>query len=272
MTAIRSPRRDCRRQSSDGISTATHQAEIDEHEFSPETESSAMLPEGAASDIGGAGMVGRSERTRRVWCDRMRPPASSAAEPDARCVRQEDQSSTQADFIIWSPRSAGRGQDHRKQPVDPRPAQLEFAVGRSLCWRPGGDHAPHQCSIDSISASTPKISPAQRRIARCLSHKRSCHRKITRDQRRSDQHQVGDRRRIFDFSAEHEDIHMNIEARLAELMGLAGRLHTAGLAMTRSRPIYGCGFFWARRDRSPRPCNARSAEALIDPRERKPPP
>src|SRR5258708_7050352 len=33
---------------------------------------------------------------------------------------------------------------------------------------------------------------------------------------------------IFVFSAEHEDIHMNIEARLAELIGpVAGRLHTA---------------------------------------------
>jgi argininosuccinate lyase len=32
----------------------------------------------------------------------------------------------------------------------------------------------------------------------------------------------------FVFSAEHEDIHMNIEARLAELIGpAAGRLHTA---------------------------------------------
>jgi argininosuccinate lyase len=33
---------------------------------------------------------------------------------------------------------------------------------------------------------------------------------------------------VFTFSAEHEDIHMNIEARLAELIGpAAGRLHTA---------------------------------------------
>src|SRR5258705_935298 len=32
----------------------------------------------------------------------------------------------------------------------------------------------------------------------------------------------------FVFSAEHEDIHMNIEVRLAELIGpVAGRLHTA---------------------------------------------
>src|SRR5262249_61901283 len=32
----------------------------------------------------------------------------------------------------------------------------------------------------------------------------------------------------FEFSSEHEDIHMNIEARLAELIGpAAGRLHTA---------------------------------------------
>jgi len=47
---------------------------------------------------------------------------------------------------------------------------------------------------------------------------------------------------IFDFSAEHEDIHMNIEARLAELIGpVAGRLHTARSRNDQVATDYGCG-------------------------------
>ena len=62
----------------------------------------------------------------------------------------------------------------------------------------------------------------------------------------------------FEFSTALEDIHMNVEARLKEIVGEpAGRLHTArsrndqvatdirlwlrGPAMIRSRPIFVCG-------------------------------
>ncbi len=47
----------------------------------------------------------------------------------------------------------------------------------------------------------------------------------------------------FTFSAALEDIHMNIESRLAELIGEpARRLHTARSRNDQWRPISGCGF------------------------------
>ena len=63
----------------------------------------------------------------------------------------------------------------------------------------------------------------------------------------------------FVFSAEREDIHMNIEARLAELIGPAAGCTPPARAMIRSRPI--CAFGCAARSTASTPqcasCNRR---------------
>ncbi len=81
----------------------------------------------------------------------------------------------------------------------------------------------------STSASTPRISAGRWRIAPCWSRRTSSLPKTAPRSPRGLEEIRGEiERGEFVFREENEDIHLNIEARLAELIGpAAGRLHTA---------------------------------------------
>ena len=81
----------------------------------------------------------------------------------------------------------------------------------------------------STSACGAKTSKARRRTRTCWPRKGSLRRKTTAAiQAGLDQIAAEIAAGTFEFSAELEDIHLNIEARLTERIGEAGkRLHTA---------------------------------------------
>ena len=108
-------------------------------------------------------------------------------------------------------------------------AAIRCGAAASPAARPRSCAASMPRSI-STSASTPRTSPARWRIARCWSRNASCRRRMAR-RSPSGLEQIRGEIESGAFAVprgEHEDIHLNIEARLAELIGpAAGRLHTA---------------------------------------------
>ena len=158
-----------------------------------------VLPARSANEMAGAGSGGVTgmnspSRTRSVT-----PGLSLAAEP-ARHHRQQHQRRSGAPpshrLILSAQLGSQRmtGAKNARGSCSERPA--EFAVGRSLYRRPGGDHAPHQC-LDRFRQAPlcrgyPRVEGALR-DARRAEHPVGG--RWRGDRRRSRPNQIGDRKR-----------------------------------------------------------------------------